>query len=152
MKDNGLVLKTIEDLAVVKVECLVEACGHCAAKSLCTGSSASSGQLTAKNPLKALPGDRVELEIPESRYNKALILIFSSLLAAGLIGLAVGYLLSFWLPISSQKASLFAFLAFIILASFSLYRYFRQRNKSFFYPVITDIIKKGDRHGQTSIS
>lgn len=147
MKDSGVVLKTKEDLAVVKVECLVEACSHCQAQSLCTGSSAPSGQLTVKNPLKARPGDKVELEIPEAKYNKALILIFASLIAAGLLGLATGYLLSFWLPLPYQKASLFTFLIFIILASLALYRYFRQRNKTFFYPVITDIINKGDGNG-----
>jgi len=152
MKDSGVVLKTKEDLAVVKVECLVETCSHCQVKSLCTGSSLPSGQLTVKNPLKAMPGDKVKLEIPESKYNKALILIFASLITACLLGLATGYLLSLWLALPSQKASLITFFIFIILASLALYLYFRQRNKILFYPVITDIITKGDFNGQASIS
>jgi len=152
MKDSGLVLKAKEDMAVVEVACLTEACLNCSARSICTGSSSSSGLLTAKNPLNAVPGDRVALEIPDSKYNKALIFIFSALLLACLLGLGLGYLISLWLSLSTQRLSLIGFLAALLSALFGLYRYFQKRNKSLFYPVITDIINKGENNGQAPLS
>ena len=149
MKDSGLVLKTQQGLAVVAMECLRKACHRCSSKRLCTLSSSSSGLLKVKNPLKALPGDLVEVEIPEASYNKALILIFSTLIITCLLGLGLGYLISLSVSVSLQEASLAGVFLALLLASFGLYGYFHKKNNARFYPVITDILKKGDSNGQT---
>lgn len=147
MRDKGLVVSTKEDIAQVEVECFIESCQKCSARSLCVGQNQSKGLLTAKNPLKACPGDEVEIEIPYTKYSKALILLFGSLLVASLFGMGIGSLLSPFLPLSSSTTSLLGLLAALIIAGFILYHYFRKKNKDPLYPVIIDIIKKGNLQG-----
>ena len=147
MKDKGLVISTKNDLAQVEVQCLLESCGSCSAKSLCTGQDKTSGLLTAKNPLKACAGDKVEIEIPETKYNRVLILLFGSLLIAILLGMGAGYLLSFFLPLSSSAASLLGLLFAVIGTGGILYNLIRRKFKNLLYPVIINILKKGACHG-----
>lgn len=147
MKDKGLVVSTKNDLAQVEVHCLIESCGSCSARSLCTGDDKSKGLLEARNPLHASTGDEVEIEIPETKYNQALILLFGTLLAAALLGMAAGYLLSPLLPLSSSATSLLGLILAVITTALALFRYFRKKNKLHMYPVITHILKKGACHG-----
>lgn len=147
MKDNGIVISTKEEFAQVEVNCFVESCQNCRASSLCVGQSKSKGQISVKNPLMAHPGDEVKIEIPETKYNRILILLFGILLLSALLGMAAGYLFSSLLPLSSATSSLLGFLLGIILAGFWLFRFFRKKNKGNLYPVITDIVKKGDNNG-----
>ena len=144
MKDRGLVIKTTRDLADVEVECLTEACGQCAAKSLCSGRDQSKPRLTVKNPLRATAGDRVEIEIPENKYNTALIFIFTTLILASLLGIAIGYIFSLFFPVPSQEASILGLILFLGLAAGGLFRYFNKKNRGQLYPVIINIIKEGD--------
>jgi len=141
MKDKGWVVSTKDDLAQVEVACLTDSCQKCSALNICTGNNQSKGLLTVKNPLNACSGDEVELEIPDTKYNMALILLFGSLLAASLLGMGVGDVLSPLLPLSSQEASFFGLLLFLIIAGIILWRHFHKKNKSHLYPVIIDIIK-----------
>ncbi len=83
MKDKGLVVSSQNKLAEVEVQCFA-ACLNCSAQSLCLGQSQSKGRVSAKNPLEAMPGDTVFLDIPETMYNKSLSLIFGTLLLATL--------------------------------------------------------------------
>ncbi len=147
MKDKGLVVSTKDDLAQVEVQCLIESCGSCSAKSLCTGQDKANGLLAVKNPLKACTGDNVEIEIPETKYNQVLILLFGSLLIAALLGMGAGYLLSSFLPLSSSAASLLGLLLAVIGAGGILFRHFRRKFKSQLYPVIINFLKKGAHHG-----
>jgi len=147
MRDKGLVINTKEDLAQVEVFCFIESCHKCSARSLCIGQDQSKGILSVKNPLKATPGDEVNIEIPDSKYNKALILLFSSLLLASLLGMGAGYFLSPLLLLSSSAGSLLGLLFALTAAVIILFRYFQKNNKNFLYPVIISIIKKGDHHG-----
>ncbi len=147
MKDNGIVISTNKEFAQVEVKCLLESCQNCRARSLCIGQDQSRGMIAVRNPLSALPGDKVQIEIPERQYNKALILLFGSLLTAALLGMALGFLSSSLLPLSSSQASLLGLLLGIILAILWLFRFFRKKNKEILYPVIINITKKGDRHG-----
>jgi positive regulator of sigma E activity len=114
---------------------------------LCTGQDKAKGFLAVKNPLKACAGDKVEIDIPETKYNQILILLFGSLLIAALLGMGAGYLLSSLLPLSSSAASLLGLLLAVIGAGCILYRYFRRKLKNKLYPVIINILKKGDCHG-----
>jgi positive regulator of sigma E activity len=143
MRDKGIVVTTEEDMAQVEVECFIESCQSCSAKSLCIGQNQSKGILTVRNPLRAAPGDEVEIEIPETEYSSALIIIFGSFLLASLVGMGLGSLLAPLLPFSSSVSSLLGFLLAIVVVSFVLLRYFRAKNKAALYPVIKDIAKRG---------
>jgi positive regulator of sigma E activity len=147
MKDKGLVVSTKNNFAQVEVQCLIETCASCSARSLCTGRDKSKGHLEVQNPLKACAGDEVEIEIPETKYNQALILLFGILLAAALVGMGAGYLLSPLVPLSSSAASLLGLVLAVAGTGLVLFRYFQKKNKLYMYPVIINILKKGDCHG-----
>ncbi len=143
MKDSGVVISTHLDLAHVRVQCLVDACSHCSAKVFCTGRTPISGLLTVKNPLQASVGDEVEISIPEERYSRTLILIFSSLLLASLLGAGMGALLSSLLSLPSSLASILGLFLALLFSSFFLLRHFRRKKRESLYPIITHIIHKG---------
>lgn len=147
MRDKGLVINTKENMAQVEVQCFMESCHSCSARSLCVGQDQSKGLLMVKNPLHAFPGDEVEIEIPDTKYSRALILLFGSLLVASLLGMGIGYLLSPLLPLSSSGAILLGFLSALIIVGIFLSRYFPGKSKASLYPEIIGIIKKGEGHG-----
>ena len=93
MRDCGVVVSAANGMARIRIHGL-NGCEDCAAHHLCIGSSRKRGTLEAKNPLQARPGDTVQLDIPESRYNRALILIFGSLLGSTLAGMGIGWALA----------------------------------------------------------
>ena len=147
MRDKGLVIAIRDGLARVEVQCLIESCGSCSAKSLCSGHDKDKGHLDVQNPLDARVGDEVEIEIPETKYHQALILLFGALLIALLLGMGGGYLLSFLLPLSASAASFFGLIITEAITGAFLFRYFKRKFKSQLYPVITNILNKGDCHG-----
>lgn len=147
MRDKGFVVNAKEDMAQVEVQCFTDLCQKCSAQSLCIGQNKSKGLLMVRNPLRASPGDEVEVEVPDTKYSRYLILLFGSLLVAALVGLGLGSILSPLLPLSSSLASLIGLVCALIIAGIFLSRYFRAKNKAAIYPVIIDIIKKGGRHG-----
>lgn len=141
MKDNGVVISLEKDLAKVAVDCL-SVCNDCSSRSLCSGKEDSKGILSAKNPLRACPGDEVSIEVPETSYNRALIVIFGTLLIASLVGMAGGSLLSQILSLSQSKAGIIGLFLGLILGGTMLALYFPKKNKEQLYPVITDIKNK----------
>ncbi len=143
MKDNGTVITTEGGLAQVKVSCF-QACDECSAHSLCIGSSKTKGQLLVKNPLNASPGDKVQIEVPEQNYTRALIIIFGGLLTAALAGMGLGYLFSGLIPLSLSQSSMLGFFLGIGLITLWLFRYFQTINQKKMYPRIIAISKKGD--------
>ncbi len=147
MKDSGFVISARADLAEVDVRCLVDACNHCSAKSLCSSGRPSKGRLTVRNPLHASVGDEVEMEIPENLYNRALIIIFSTLLLGSLLGIVIGYLATAFLALDSQQLIIIGFIIALFVSVFGLAVYFRHKNRLFLYPVITNILHKGDHYG-----
>lgn len=147
MKDKGLVVSTKNNFAQVEVQCLIESCASCSARSLCIGRDKSKGLLEVQNPLNACTGDEVEIEIPETKYNQALILLFGTLLIAALLGMGAGYFLSPIVPMSSTAASLLGLILAFLGTGLFLFRYFRKKNKIHMYPVIINILNKGDCHG-----
>lgn len=146
MKDSGVVVSIQDDQAQVKVSCL-EACNGCAAHYLCIGPSRNKGLLTVENSIKAKPGSEVMIDVPETKYNKALITLFGSLLAAGLSGMIIGYFLSPHLPVSSSTSSILGFFLGAGLIVGWLIRYFHHANRKHFYPKIIEIIQRGDQDG-----
>jgi positive regulator of sigma E activity len=145
MKDKGIVISTDEDFARVEVDCL-SACNTCTASSLCIKKDQDTGLLSVRNALRALPGDAVTIDVPDSRYSKALIWLFSVLLGGCLIGMALGYLTSILIPLGPSESSLTGLLLGMLLAGFWLSRRFRKINSAYLYPVITEIKNKGEYH------
>lgn len=146
MTDNGLVITAGKDFAEVEVSCF-EGCHDCSARSLCIGNKQNKGRVSVKNPLNALPGDEVKIQIPEDHYNRALIHIFGGLLFALLLGMGGGYVLSLLSALPSFLASCIGLVAGLFLGGGVLTRLFRRKNKEYLYPVIIDIIKKGECYG-----
>jgi positive regulator of sigma E activity len=146
MKDNATVISAHNDLAWVKVSPKVSCC-ECSARALCAGQKDAEGQLAVRNPLQARPGDEVEIEVPETNYNKELIVIFGLLLAGSLAGLALGYMLVPIGRLSPAENSFFGLVTGLILSGFGLFRYYRGRKEKASYPVIIGILKKGEHHG-----
>ncbi|MGD9344253.1 MAG: SoxR reducing system RseC family protein [Candidatus Aminicenantes bacterium] len=146
MKDKGTVLSTENNLARVEVACL-EVCQECSASSLCIGSKNATGILSVRNPLRAKAGDRVLISIPESRYSKALILLFGVLLLATLAGMGLGYWMTPVLPLSSSTSSLLGALFGIALAGMLLSLRFKKIANESLYPEIIEILHKGDSYG-----
>ena len=148
MTDSGLVITTRKNIAEVEVNCF-DGCHDCTARSLCIGNKQNKGRLSVKNPLDAMPGDEVKIQIPEDRYSQALTILFGGLLLALLLGMGGGYLISLLFTFPSSLASFIGLAAGLIFGGLVLSRVFRRKNKEQLYPVIVDIIKKGDCYGST---
>ena len=143
MKDKGIVIKTENNLADVKVECL-SICNECGAHSLCIGKKESQGILKVKNPLQAKTGDRVDINVPEEKYSRALILLFGMLLAMSLGGIGAGYMCSFLFSLPAALMSLSGLALGLGLAV--LFLLCRFKRMDYLYPVITGIISYGGSH------
>jgi positive regulator of sigma E activity len=143
MRDKGLVVSTQDDFARVEVQCFIESCHDCSARSLCLGQDKKKGLLVARNPLEAQAGDEVEVDIPETKYNQALILLFGVLLSAAILGMGAGYFLSLFLSFSSSMASFSGLLLALIIAGGLLFRHFHKDRGLHLYPEITSILKRG---------
>ena len=146
MTDNGRVVTSDNGVAEVEVDCF-EGCHDCSARSLCIGNKQNKGRLSVRNPLHAKPGDEVKIRIPEVRYNQALILLFGGLLGAILLGMGAGYAISLVFPVPVTYASFTGLVGGLLIGGVVLSRIFRHKNKEHLYPVIIDIIKKGDCYG-----
>jgi positive regulator of sigma E activity len=146
MQDSGVVISVQGKLAQIQVDCS-RACSDCSASSLCKGPQQSEGRLAVKNTLNATPGDEVTIEIPETDYNRSLILLFGTLLLASVAGAVAGYLLAAPFSLSPSQTGSVGFILGLGAAIPGLVRYFRKANLASLYPVILDITKKGDCHG-----
>ena len=142
MKDKGVVVSTEKEFARVQVDCF-SGCHDCTAHALCIGEKNKDGILSVRNPLGADRGDEVGLSIPEARYNRSLIVLFGSLLAATLAGGGAGYALGPHLSLAPSVGGAVGLAAALFLAGFWLARRFQKINSSALYPEIIEIIKKG---------
>jgi positive regulator of sigma E activity len=146
MRDRGTVVLAQGPLAQVRVDC-ARACHECSASSLCKGATREEGILSVRNPLDAHPGDEVLIDVPEGRYNRALIVMFAGLLASSLLGALGGHGLSGPLALDAALSAPIGFFGGLGLAIPGLILYFRKINKRHLYPSIIDITQKGERHG-----
>ncbi len=146
MQDSGLVISARNKLAEVEVQCFT-ACQNCAAQNLCIGQSQSKGLLSAKNPIHAQPGNSVSLEIPETQYNKSLILLFGTFLLAALLGMAAGHFSAALFSLPTPATSILGLFLGLFVSGFWLFRFFRNKNNDRLFPVITSIINEGGHHG-----
>jgi len=146
MKEKVIIISSQKEFALVKVD-QNEFCQKCSARFLCLGGKHNKGTITVLNPLSAQPGDEVNIEIPEGSYSKELIYLFGVLLMSAFSGLFLGYFSTFIFPWPSTQSSFIGFLLGLLSGGLILFCCFRQTKKNKLYPVIINIIKKGDFHG-----
>ncbi len=146
MKDKGTVVRLQDGLAWVKVTSQV-ACGECSARALCAAKQNGEGNLAARNPIDAGPGDEVEIEVPETDYSHALSAIFGLLLLISLAGLALGYFLRPVGSFSSGENGLIGLLAGLLLGGLAVHRRYRAKAGDASWPVVVEVLKKGGSHG-----
>jgi positive regulator of sigma E activity len=147
MEEKAVVCSSQKDFAQVKVEVKDETCPTCPARSFCVGQQEQKGTITVLNSLSARAGDEVKIEIPEGDYTKELIRFFGILLIGSILGLALGYLLALFLSWPPTPISLLGFFLGLLSGGVILFRHFGRTKKNKLYPVIIDIIRKGDSHG-----
>jgi positive regulator of sigma E activity len=146
MKDNATVIRVQDGLAWVKVTPKV-ACCECSARALCSAKQDEEGKLTVRNPVDALPGDEVEIDVPETDYSRTLSAIFGWLLSASLAGLAVGYLLSPVRSLAPGINGLIGLMGGLGLGGLAVRHRYGSRKPDAGWPVIIAVIKKGGFHG-----
>ncbi len=147
MEEKAVVCTSQKDLAQVKVEVKKEICPTCSARSLCIGQQEEKGTITVLNPMSARPGDQVKIKIPEGYYTKELIRLFGILIIGSILGLGLGYLFALFLSLPPTPVSLLGFFLGLLSGGIILFRHFGRTKKNKLYPVIIDIIRKGDSHG-----
>ncbi len=137
MKDKGTVVSLEGDMVQVKVSCF-RACKECSAQNFCRSSKDNEGILSVKKTLNPKIGDQVEIEIPETHYNKALITLFTVMLAAGLIFMAAGYFFAPRLNLAESLGGFFGFLLGVFVAGMTLFFRFKKWNTQNLYPRIIE--------------
>jgi len=150
MRDSATVIRVENDLAWVQAKPKI-ACCNCSAMSLCAGNKDNKGQLAVRNPLRAMPGDEVEIEVPEADYNRELTQIFGLMLIAALVGMALGYIASPLRGFTPGENAFFGLLAGLLFGGFGLYRHYHRGKETSGWPVIVEILEKGESHGQTQL-
>jgi len=146
MRDSATVIRVEKNLAWVQAKPRI-ACCNCSAMSLCAGNKDGKGLLAVRNPLRATPGDEVEIEVPEASYARELTKIFGLLLIAALAGMALGYFLSPLGGFSSNENGFFGLLAGVLFCGFVIYRRYHRGKQAVRWPVIVEILDKGEFHG-----
>jgi positive regulator of sigma E activity len=146
MRDSARVIRVEKDLAWVQAEPRIPCC-DCSALSLCAGKMDPKGHIVVRNPLRARPGDDVEIEVPETDYSRELAKIFGLLLFAALAGMALGHIVSPLKGFTPGENGFFGLLAGLLLCGFVIYRHYHRGKASVRWPVIVGILDKGEPHG-----
>ncbi|TNF46785.1 hypothetical protein EP232_04175 [bacterium] len=123
-----------------------EACGDCAAKSMCHPTSENTMQMEVDNPVGARPGERVIIELAPEALLKASILAYLFPATVMVAGAAVG-----WSRTGTDMGALIGALLGFTLASLYLFIYSR-RKKFTQGPAISKVLNSGgipqDDHNQ----
>ncbi len=146
MRDSATVVRIEKNMAWVQAKPRI-ACCNCSAMSLCAGNKDAKGLLAVRNPLRAAPGDKVEIEVPEASYARDLTRLFGLLLIGALAGVALGYFLSPLRGFSPNENGFFGILAGVFLCGFVIYHRYHRGGQAVGWPVIVEILDKGESHG-----
>lgn len=146
MKDQGLVVAIKNNFAQVHVE-TQEACCRCSARSVCASQKDGARLLLVRNPLQAEAGDTVIIDVPEINYYRKLTSVFGFLLGLSLLGLGLGCLTARLFSLPASLSSFLGLMAGLVLGGFLMVVFFRKQNQESLYPVITEILKKGELYG-----
>jgi positive regulator of sigma E activity len=142
MKDKGKIISLKGPFAQIKLDC-VSGCQKCAARHLFSNKKYERGLFKALNPVKAAPGDEVMIDIPEEKYNKALIMLFGLMLFASLLGMLLGFFTAAFFPFPPPTGGMIGFFLGLVIAGLFLFVRIKKMN---LYPEIISIIKEGDYH------
>lgn len=147
MRDSAVVLSVDNQLAWVRVTPQA-VCGECSARSFCLGRQDTDGRIAVSNPLRAKPGDEVEIEVPEAKYELAMRQIFGLPLAASLVGFGLGYWVHPLSFLSSNANALIGFLVGLFFSGAAIFYYHNKQKGKAILPVIVEILSRGGSHGQ----
>jgi sigma-E factor negative regulatory protein RseC len=86
VREQATVIEGRGELALVRMK-RSEACAGCRA---CAAIAGGNMEVEAGNPVRARPGDRVEIEINDARYLRAAFLVFIMPLIGALAGYGAG--------------------------------------------------------------
>jgi sigma-E factor negative regulatory protein RseC len=114
-----------------------EACGDCAAKSMCNPTSGNVNVMEVGNPVEARPGERVLITLPSGDLLKATALVYLLPAAAMVAGAAAG-----WLRAGTDLGAMAGALAGIAAASGFLFLYDR-KEKATKGPTISEVLVSG---------
>ncbi len=145
LQETAMVVSISHGRAVVSLV-RSEACGDCAAKSMCHPTSGNAMQMEVKNPVGAKPGEKVIIELPPDALLKASTLAYLFPATVMVAGASVG-----WSRTGTDMGALFG--ALVGLAASSLYLYIYTRRKKFTQgPAISKVLNPGgipqDDHDQ----
>src|SRR4030042_3602791 len=146
MRDSATVIRVENDLAWVQAKPRI-ACCNCSAMSLCAGNKDGKGHIAVRNPLRARPGDHVEIDVPETHYSRELAKIFGLLLLAALAGMALAYGAAPLRGLTPGENGFFGLMAGLLLCGLVIYRRYHPGKESVRWPVIVGILDKGEFHG-----
>lgn len=133
LEETGMVLSVSPDwtkIALVRSE----ACGSCAAKSMCHSTSEGLREMNVQNSIGAKPGERVVITLPPEDLLKASVVAYLYPTILMVAGAAVG-----WSIKSTNAAALVGALAGFLASCLYLYFYSRGR-KTPHGPAISKIL------------
>lgn len=111
MRERAIVIEEHGDQAKIQI-IRSSACAHCRGCSI--GSlDKKKIHIWAKNPLKAKPGQTVEVELTETAFFQATILVYLIPLIAFILGLILGYRLTNPLKVTQEIFALIIGLSFM---------------------------------------
>ena len=91
LKEAATVVSTSDKRAKVAIV-RSEACGNCPAKTMCSTASGNSNVLEVRNPVEAMPGEKVIIELQPAALVKATALVYLLPATAMLVGATAGWL------------------------------------------------------------
>lgn len=148
LEETGIVVSVSPGRAKVALV-RSEACGNCAAKSMCHSTSEHLREIEVANPIEAKRGEKVVITLSPEALLKATLLAYlfpSTLMVAGA---AVGWFLK-----GTDLWSLFGALAGLTVSSTYIYMRGR-RKKTTQGPAISKILHRGvitqDQYGQGTL-
>ncbi len=139
LEETGKVISTASGRAKVALV-RSEACGNCAAKSICQPTSDNTMVLEVDNSLGANPGDRVIISLPPKALLKATTLVYLLPAMAMVAGAGVG-----WSRTGSDIGALVGSLAGLSISAVYLFLYDR-RAKTGQGPAISKVLNPGISH------
>ncbi len=132
LKESAMVMSVSPGKARVSLV-RSEACGDCAAKSMCHSSPGGTMVMEVRNPIQARPGEKVVITLPPKELVKASAMVYLLPATAMVAGATVG-----WLKTGTDMGAMIGTLGGILVSSLYLFLHGR-RKKEISGPVISEV-------------
>ncbi len=133
LKETAMVVSTSAGRAKIAIV-RSEACGDCAAKSMCNPASGNLNVMEVGNPLEARPGEKVIISLPSKELLKATAIAYLMPAAAMVAGATLG-----WLKTNTDPGAIIgAFTGFAV--SFLFLFGHSRRKKTDHGPTISEVL------------